>query len=53
MIDVKLLFAILGSAFLLLGCWRCLRAGRLVVQARTFFLVGSIFSLVALWLRFH
>lgn len=50
MLDVKLLFALLGAAFLIVGAWRARRAGRLVPQARAWLLIGSIFSVVAAWL---
>jgi hypothetical protein len=47
---VPTLFAILGSLFLLLGAWRCLSAGALVPQGRTWLIVGAIFGAVALYL---
>ncbi|WOB06084.1 hypothetical protein [Piscinibacter gummiphilus] len=51
-IDAKTILAILGPLFLLLATWRAVQAGALVPQARTWFIVGTIFSLVALWLWF-
>lgn len=51
-LDAKTILAILGPLFLLLAAWRTARAGALVPQARTWFIVGAIFSLVALWLWF-
>lgn len=51
-IDTKLIFAVLGPAFLLLGTARWLRAGRMVPQAKTWLLIGGIFSAVAAWLWF-
>ena len=49
--DPRLVLAVLGPLFLLLGLWRMLRAGGAVVpQARTWLLVGAIFSAVAIWL---
>lgn len=51
-LDAKTIFAILGPLFLLLAAWRTVQAGKLVPQARTWFIVGTIFSLVALWLWF-
>jgi hypothetical protein len=47
----QLIFTILGPLFLLLGGWRAIGAGRLVPQARTWLIIGAIFSAVALWLR--
>ena len=51
-LDAKTIFAVLGPLFLLLAAWRSVQAGKLVPQARTWGLVGLIFSLVALWLWF-
>lgn len=45
------LFSVLGPLFLLLGAWRCLSARTLMPQARTWLIVGAIFSAVALYLR--
>ena len=45
------IFTILGPLFLLLGAWRGARAGFSHPQARTWLLVGVIFSAVAAWLR--
>ena len=52
-IDTPLIFAVLGPAFLLLGAWRWVGAGRPGPQARTWLLVGAIFSAVALWLTWY
>ena len=52
MLDVRLVFTVLGPLFLLLAGWRVVRAGKLVPQARTWLLIGIIFSLVAAWLWF-
>ena len=52
MIDTKIIFTILGPLFLLLAGWRTLRAGTLVPQAKTWLIIGIIFSAVALWLWF-
>lgn len=49
-VTAELVFTILGPLFLLLGAWRCISAGGLVPQARTWLLVGAIFSAVAVWL---
>ena len=48
--DAKLIFAVLGPLFLVLGAARWLRAGRLGPQAKTWLLTGGIFSAVAAWL---
>jgi hypothetical protein len=50
MFDPKLIFAVLGPLFLLLGAVRCAFAGGLVPQGKTWLLIGGIFSAVALWL---
>ena len=52
-IDTKLIFAILGPLFLVLGAGRCLAAGHLHPQCRIWLLVGAIFSAVAAWLWWH
>ena len=49
-IPAHLIFAVLGPLFLLLGAWRCIRAGSLVPQARTWLILGLIFSAVAVYL---
>jgi len=49
-IDAKLILAILGPAFLVLGLARWLTAGRGTPQAKAWLLVGAIFSAVATWL---
>lgn len=51
--EPRLIFAVLGPLFLLLAGWRYLRAGSLVPQAKTWLIIGIIFSLVAAWLRFY
>jgi hypothetical protein len=48
--EAKLIFTILGPVFLLLGVSRWVQAGRIVPQAKTWFIVGGIFSAVAVWL---
>jgi len=47
-----LIFAILGPLFLLLAGWRTVIAGKLVPQAKTWLIIGIIFSAVAAWLWF-
>lgn len=49
-LTAQLIFAILGPLFLLLGAWRCIRAGSCVPQGRTWLIIGVIFSAVAVWL---
>lgn len=49
-IDTKIIFAILGPLFLMLALWRTLQAGKVGPQSRTWWIVGTVFSLVALWL---
>jgi hypothetical protein len=51
-IDAKTIFAVLGPLFLVLAAVRTAQARALVPQARTWWIVGTIFSLVALWLWF-
>jgi hypothetical protein len=46
-IDVPLLFAVLGPAFLLVGVWRWWGTTHARIQARTWLLLGSLFSLAA------
>ena len=48
--DAKLIFAVLGPVFLVLGVAHWLRAGQMGPQAKTWLLTGSIFSAVATWL---
>jgi len=48
--DPRLVLAVLGPLFLLLGLWRVLAARALVPQARAWLLIGAIFSAVAIWL---
>ena len=50
--ETRLIFAVLGPLFLLLAGWRCWRAGGLVPQAKTWLIIGVIFSAVAAWLWF-
>jgi len=50
--DARLIFAILGPLFLVLAAWRYSRAGSLVSQAKTWLIIGIIFSAVAAWLWF-
>jgi hypothetical protein len=52
-LHVPTLFAILGPLFLVLGLVRCLRAGGLHPQGRTWLLLGVVFSAVAVWLHLH
>lgn len=49
-ITAQAIFSILGPLFLLLGAWRSFSAGALVPQARTWLIVGAMFSAVALYL---
>jgi hypothetical protein len=51
-IDAKLIFAVLGPVFLVLGSVSLIRAGRMVPQAKTWLMIGVIFSAVAAWLWF-
>ena len=46
----QLIFGVLGPLFLVLGTWRCIGAGGLVPQGRSWLIVGAIFSAVAIWL---
>ena len=48
--DPKLLFAVLGPLLLALGVLRGLQGGGITPQARTWLLLGAVFSAVALWL---
>ncbi|WP_157604083.1 hypothetical protein [Rhizobacter sp. Root1221] len=52
-IHVPTLFALLGPAFLLLGAGRCLAARAWHPQGRTWLIVGTVFSAVAVWLHLH
>jgi hypothetical protein len=49
-ISAQLVFSVLGPLFLVLGVWRCIGAARLVPQARTWLILGVIFSVVAVYL---
>jgi hypothetical protein len=51
-IDAKMIFALLGPLFLMMAAFRTLRAGKLVPQAKTWLIIGIIFSAVAAWLWF-
>jgi hypothetical protein len=46
----QLLFLVLGPLFLAIGMIRWVTAGRLLPQARTWLILGVIFTLVAAWL---
>ena len=50
MSDPRLVFAVLGPVFLILGGWRFVRAGALAPQARTWLIIGTVFCAVAAWL---
>jgi hypothetical protein len=50
--DTKLVFTVLGPVLLALGVLRWLGTGRMVPQAKTWLLIGAIFSAVAAWLWF-
>ena len=52
-LHVPTLFGWLGPIFLLLGVGVAARARRVTPQARTWLLVGGVFSAVAFWLRLH
>jgi len=51
-IDAKLIFAVLGPVFLVLGSVSFIKAGRMQPQAKTWLMIGTIFSAVAAWLWF-
>ncbi|MDN3920016.1 hypothetical protein [Roseateles violae] len=51
--EPRLLFAVLGAVFLLLGAVRSLRAGAVSPQGRTWLLLGLIFGVMASWLHWH
>jgi hypothetical protein len=51
-IDAKLIFAVLGPVFLVLGSASFIKAGRMQPQAKTWLMIGAIFSAVAAWLWF-
>ena len=48
--DPRLVFALLGSGFLVVGALRVLRAGGVVPQARVWLIVGTVFCVTAAWL---
>lgn len=52
-IDAKIIFTALGPLFLALAAWRTAQARKLVPQARAWWIVGTIFSAVALWLWYR
>ncbi len=47
--DAKFIFSFLGPLFLLLGVSSWFRAGKVLPQAKSWLLVGTIFSGVAIW----
>lgn len=49
-IDAVHVFAVLGPLFLALAAWRFATSGTLGPQARTWLLIGTVFSAVAVWL---
>jgi len=49
-LDAKMILAVLGAIFLMLAAWRTVQARRVVPQARAWWIVGLVFSVVALWL---
>jgi hypothetical protein len=51
-IHIKLILAVLGPVFLVLGSVSLNRAGRTVPQAKTWLMIGVIFLAVAGWLWF-
>jgi hypothetical protein len=51
-IDAKLIFAVLGPLFLVLGFISLMKTGRMQPQAKTWLIIGSISSAVAAWLWF-
>lgn len=50
-LNVAFVFLLLGPVFLLLGVGVAARARRVTPQARTWLLLGGIFSVVAFWLN--
>jgi hypothetical protein len=46
-IDAKLIFAVLGPLFLVLGFISLMKTGRMQPQAKTWLIIGFIFSAVA------
>jgi hypothetical protein len=50
--DTKLIFAVLGPVFLLLGIAKWMSSGRLHPQTKAWLIIGIIFSAVAAWLWF-
>lgn len=49
-LDAKTILAVLGAVFLMLAAWRTVQARRVVPQARAWWIVGLVFTVVALWL---
>ena len=49
-LTARTIFAVLGPLFLLLAVWRSVGGARNPVQARTWLVIGVIFSAVAAWL---
>ncbi len=49
-LDTRLIFAVLGALFVLLGGVNCWRARSVTPRARTWLLLGLIFCGVAAWL---
>ena len=52
-IEPRWVFTVLGPLFLLLAAWSYSRAGSLVPQAKTWLIIGIIFSAVAAWLWWY
>jgi hypothetical protein len=50
-VEPKLILALLGPVFLVLGGLRWLRAGRVVPQARVWLIVSIAFCVTAAWLE--
>ena len=50
-VPTSIVFAVAGAVFLLLAMLRLVREhGRLTPATRTWFLVGGVFAIVAVWL---
>ena len=49
-LTARTIFAVLGPLFLLLAAWRSFGGARNPVQARTWLIIGVVFSAVAAWL---
>jgi hypothetical protein len=50
MTGAQWIFGVLGPLFLVLAAWRWNQTGRLGPQAKTWLIIGMIFSAVAVWL---